>query len=66
AKERSTDTYREGICCPACHDSLTPERESRFAERQRQIELADARGTTHLGVSGADTARIRADSAPDS
>jgi len=64
--ERSTDGYREGICCPACHDTLTPDRESRFAERQRQIELADARGTTHLEVSGADTARIRADSAPDS
>ena len=66
AAARATPGYRVGVCCPSCHDALTPERESRFAERQRQIELAEARGTTHLGTSGADTARIRAGSAPDS
>ena len=64
--ERSATGYRKGICCPSCSNDLTPEREARFAERQRQIELAEARGTKHLGVSGANTARIRAVSAPDS
>jgi len=64
--ERSTTGYRRGICCPGCSDDLTPERAARFAERQRQIELADARGTAHLGSSSAETTRIRAGSAPDS
>ena len=41
--------YREGVTCGACHRSITPERRARFAERQRQIDLADERGTRHLG-----------------
>jgi UPF0176 protein len=47
---RDTDGYRRGVCCAACVDGLTPDREARFAERQRQIELAEARGERHLGM----------------
>jgi UPF0176 protein len=47
---RSSDPYRRGVCCGACHDNLTPAREARFVERQRQIELAEARGERHLGM----------------
>jgi UPF0176 protein len=47
---RGTEGYRRGICCPACHDNLTPTREARFSERQRQIELAESRGERHLGM----------------
>jgi UPF0176 protein len=47
---RLTDGYRRGVCCPGCCDNLTPEREARFAERQRQIELAEERGERHLGM----------------
>lgn len=47
---RSTNAYRRGVCCPSCHERLTANREARFAERQRQIELADARGERHLGM----------------
>ena len=47
---RSSDSYRRGVCCGACHDNLTTEREARFAERQRQIELAEVRGERHLGM----------------
>jgi UPF0176 protein len=48
---RATEGYRRGICCPACHDNLTPTREARFNERQRQIELAESRGERHLGMA---------------
>ncbi|MDH3267097.1 MAG: rhodanese-like domain-containing protein, partial [Gammaproteobacteria bacterium] len=41
--------YREGISCPRCIDELDADREARLAERQRQIELARARGETHIG-----------------
>lgn len=46
---RNEAGYRPGISCGACADSITPERMARFAERQRQIELAAARGEVHLG-----------------
>lgn len=41
--------YERGVTCPACAGSISPERRARFAERQRQIELAEARGEKHLG-----------------
>lgn len=41
--------YEAGVCCAGCHGTLSEERRRRFAERQRQIELAEARGERHLG-----------------
>jgi len=38
-----------GGCCPKCHDTVTEEQLERFAERQKQIELARQRGERHLG-----------------
>ncbi len=37
-----------GVCCPACAPTLAPERRARLEERERQIQLARARGETHL------------------
>ncbi|MEX6634195.1 oxygen-dependent tRNA uridine(34) hydroxylase TrhO [Hyphococcus lacteus] len=42
--------YRAGISCPNCHDRLTEEQKRNFAERQKQVELAKARGETHIGM----------------
>ncbi len=41
--------YQPGISCPVCFESTTPEQKARFAERQLQVELAEARGETHIG-----------------
>jgi UPF0176 protein len=49
ADGRRHPAYETGVCCGACHDTLTGDRRRRFAERQRQIELAGARGERHLG-----------------
>ena len=47
-EERSSPLYQEGVSCPQCHGRTTPEQKSRFAERQKQITLARARGEEHL------------------
>ena len=41
--------YRKGVSCPHCHDRHDDDRAARFAERQRQIDLARARGGQHIG-----------------
>ena len=41
--------YTPGLSCPKCHDKITPDQKMRFAERQKQIELARSRGEVHLG-----------------
>ena len=46
--------YAEGISCPACIGEYSAEDRARFAERQRQIRLARARGGEHLGPEAAD------------
>jgi len=32
------------------HDQRSPEEKARLAERQRQVELAEARGEVHVGA----------------
>ena len=46
--DKSSPLYREGVSCPRCHDRTTDEQKARFAERQKQIELARHRGERHL------------------
>jgi UPF0176 protein len=46
---RTRPEYRVGVHCESCHDIITDDRRSRFAERQHQIELSAARGEPHLG-----------------
>lgn len=41
--------YEAGLSCPACFETITPEQRERFAERQKQIQLARARGEEHIG-----------------
>jgi UPF0176 protein len=48
-EEMASDKYEQGISCPHCYDKVTDEQRARFAERQRQIELAKQRGEEHIG-----------------
>ena len=38
--------YRRGVSCARCHDRTSPAQKARFAERQRQIDLARTRDAT--------------------
>ena len=51
--EKQFPEYQQGVSCHRCIDSLSEEQKSRFAERERQIRLADARGETHVGGEAA-------------
>ncbi|MGB1581944.1 MAG: rhodanese-related sulfurtransferase [Nevskiales bacterium] len=48
-QEMQSPDYVEGVSCPHCINEYSDERRARFAERQRQIKLARARGEEHLG-----------------
>ncbi len=49
---KNSPDFAEGISCPACICEMSSAQRARFAERQRQVELARARGTSHLGRTG--------------
>ena len=48
-QDKASPLYQPGVACPNCHDQLSDEQKARFAERQKQIELARQRGRAHLG-----------------
>jgi UPF0176 protein len=48
--DKASPLYVKGVSCPHCHDRRTPEEKARLAERQRQVELAEARGEVHVGA----------------
>jgi len=41
--------YEKGVSCHRCHDQTDEDRKTRFRERQKQVELAEKRGTKHIG-----------------
>ena len=47
--EKQREHYVKGVSCHRCHDKVTEQQRHRYAERQRQISLADARGENHIG-----------------
>ncbi len=49
AADKRSDKFRQGVSCPHCYDKLTAAQETRFLERQRQVELARQRGEAHMG-----------------
>ncbi|PWJ83810.1 UPF0176 protein [Pseudaminobacter salicylatoxidans] len=48
-EERASPQFSEGVSCPHCHELRSDGDRARYAERQRQVELAARRGTTHIG-----------------
>lgn len=54
-EEKQLDSYQEGLSCHHCIDTVSDEQRERFAERQKQIELAKARGEGHIGNEAQET-----------
>ncbi|RVU81752.1 rhodanese-related sulfurtransferase [Leucothrix sargassi] len=48
-EDKQSEKYMSGVSCPACHDNIPEEKKARFAEREKQIQLANARGQSHIG-----------------
>ena len=49
AQDKRSEHYREGVSCPHCHDRHTTDQLERFAQRERQKQLARQRGEVHVG-----------------
>lgn len=47
--DKESDRYVRGETCPHCYDERTAAQRSRSREREKQVELAAARGEPHLG-----------------
>jgi UPF0176 protein len=48
--DRDHPSYCEGVSCPHCIARFSDADRERFAERQRQLQLAQGRGQAHIGA----------------
>lgn len=48
-EEKQSVHFKPGISCPHCHDRHSQEQLQRYAERERQMQLARERGENHIG-----------------
>ena len=49
AADLTNEKYEKGVSCPACADRLTEKQKASNRQRQRQMDLAKAKGAKHLG-----------------
>ena len=47
--DKQSEHYEQGVGCPHCYDKSSREQVKRFAERERQMQLARERGESHIG-----------------
>ncbi len=58
-EDKHSEKYVHGVSCPACYDKKSEQQKKRFAERERQMQLARARGESHIGSDVAEISRQR-------
>ncbi|MCB1672422.1 MAG: rhodanese-related sulfurtransferase, partial [Pseudomonadales bacterium] len=47
--DKQSEHYQKGVSCPHCYDRHSRQQVKRFAERERQVQLARKRGEAHIG-----------------
>ena len=52
-QDKTSEKYQQGVSCPYCFDKISEERKQRFAEREKQMQLARVRGEAHMGADAA-------------
>ncbi len=52
-EDKQSSHYQHGVSCPHCFDKTTAQQKARYAERERQIQLAQQRGEVHIGSDAA-------------
>ncbi|MEQ8955649.1 MAG: rhodanese-related sulfurtransferase [Gammaproteobacteria bacterium] len=57
--DKQSEHYVQGISCPHCYDKHDHRQVKRFAERERQVQLARQRGEAHIGQPMEATIRER-------
>ena len=48
--DKNSEFYQKGVSCRHCYDKHSKEQVKRFAERERQMQLAKQRGEAHIGA----------------
>ena len=47
---KASPLYERGVSCPGCHACTTDEQKAGYRQRQKQVDLAEARKQAHIGA----------------
>ena len=47
--DKDSEHYQRGVSCPNCFNKKTPNQKKRYADRQKQVDLAKLRNESHIG-----------------
>ena len=50
AAAKASALYERGVSCPGCHGKTTEAQKAGYRQRQKQVDLAEARKQSHIGV----------------
>lgn len=50
-ENKRSEYYAKGVSCPHCYNKVSQQQRQRFAEREKQVQLAKQRGEEHIGTS---------------
>jgi len=56
--QKKSEHYIAGVSCPRCYNSISDEQKARFHEREKQVQLARARGEAHIGIQSSLAAEL--------
>jgi UPF0176 protein len=49
-EDKLEEEYVRGVSCPNCFNEKTPDQKKRYADRQKQVDLAKLRNEKHIGA----------------
>ena len=58
-EEKKSEHYEQGVSCPHCYNKVSEQQRQRFAEREKQVQLAKERGEEHIGSSAVEISAKR-------
>jgi len=58
-QDKQSEHYVHGVSCPHCFEKTSKAQKARFAEREKQMQLASQRGEAHIGADSAKTIEAR-------
>lgn len=53
-QDKQSAKFQQGVSCPACFDQKTEVERARYREREKQVQLANRRGESHIGTEASD------------
>jgi UPF0176 protein len=59
ASDMASPDYVKGVSCPHCAGKTSERQVQRFESRERQMELAKARGEAHIGAEAVEVLKLR-------